>query len=207
MKRIRGARRARPIGLLLAMTAFLMLPNGSFAAQDPQTVVHSLLGALSAGDLDAAMALVADNATIKYSPAQYGPPNNCCAGKAAVRLAYGNLIAGKAQFTPLTPLTVNGDTVSARVRQTGSAAEASGVQAIDADVSFTIQNGLMVNQTVTFTPETIAAGFHGIAPPAVLPTTGHAMSARAGEPWLIWGGLVAAFCLLLTGLASRRRAS
>ncbi len=148
-------------------------------------VVERLLAALSAGDLDAALALVADNATIRYVPPEYGPPNNCCTGKAAIRGAYGALVAGMSRFTPVAPLQAAGDTVTGRIRQTGPGVRAAGLDFIDADGTFTIRNGLMVAQVVAFTPETIAAGFRGVgAPPPGLPSTGG--GAGAGTPPVAW---------------------
>ena len=170
-------------------------------------VVERLLAALSAGDLDAALALVADNATIRYAPPEYGPPNNCCTGKAAIRGAYGALVAGKSQFTPVAPLQAAGDTVTGRIRQTGAGIRASGLEFVDADVTFTVRDGLMVAQVVAFTPETIAAGFRGLgAPPPGLPSTGG--GAGAGTPPAAW--LVTLACLGLGASLTagvRRRAT
>ncbi|HET7035827.1 MAG TPA: nuclear transport factor 2 family protein [Thermomicrobiaceae bacterium] len=204
----RWARLGR-VGIPLAIVALLLAPSPSLAAsQDPQAVVQSLLAALNAGNLDGAMALVADNATIRYDPPQYGPPNNCCSGKAAIRMAYGSLVAGQGHFEPMTALQVSGDTVTGRVRQTGPGIQKAGLQSIDADLTFTVRNGLMTAQTVAFTPETIAAGFKGIGAPAtVMPATGHTQHARAGV--LEWTGLCAGLSLLggllLVGYANRRR--
>src|ERR671932_160802 len=85
--------RVRLLAPSLVLAALLALPWSSVAAQqDPLTVVQNLLAALNAGNLDAAVALVADNATIRYVPPEYGPPNNCCTGRAAIRGAYGALV-------------------------------------------------------------------------------------------------------------------
>ena len=200
--------RVRLLAPQLVLVALLTLPWSSVAAQqDPLTVVQNLLAALNAGNLDAAVALVADNATIRYVPPEYGPPNNCCTGKAAIRGAYGALVTGKSQFTPVAPLQAAGDTVTGRIRQTGAGVRASGLAFVDADVTFTVRDGLMVGQVVAFTPETIAAGFRGLgAPPPGLPSTGG--GAGVGTPTT--ARLVTLACLGLgAGLIAgvRRRAS
>lgn len=201
--------RVRFLAPPLILAALLALPwSGVAAQQDSLTVVQNVLAALNAGNLDAAMALVADNATIRYVPPEYGPPNSCCTGKVAIRGAYGALVAGKSQFTPVAPLQAAGDTVTGRVRQTGAGIRASGLEFVDADVTFTVRGGLMVAQVVAFTPETIAAGFRGLgAPPAGLPNTGGGGTAghgsRGSAPLLI--GLLVVGGVILAGGAARRR--
>lgn len=170
-------------------------------------VVERLLAALNAGDLDAALALVADDATIRYAPPEYGPRNGCCTGKAAVRMAYGNLIAGQGQFAPTQPLQGAGDTVTGRIRQTGPGVRATGLAFIDADNTFTIRDGLLAAQVVAFTPETIAAGFKGVgtSPPG-LPNTGGGAARRGNGTWvLLIAGLGLAGTITLVGRRTRGR--
>lgn len=183
----------------------------SLRAQQGQAsvaIVARLLAALNAGDLDAAMLLVADAATIRYQPAEFGPSNGCCTGKASIRLAYGNLIAGKSPFASLQPLQGAGETVTGRIRQTGAGVRAAGLAAIDADNTFTIRGGLIVAQVVAFTPETIDAGFRGVGapPPPGLPNTGGGWAGGRGQgEALLLLGLGLASAATLASLRARGR--
>jgi hypothetical protein len=173
---------------------------------DPLALLNAEIAARNRGDINAAVALFADNATFITAACQP------CLSKAGIVDTLQHLQIDHWQITPFNN-QVSGNTVTGKSTLTSDSIRARGFQRIIANESLTAQNGLIVNFTSApdpSDPETmqflIAASRPPGAPPT-LPSTGVGRSDLGVRSRVVWEyAMFGAFTvgLLLTGFGIRR---
>jgi hypothetical protein len=174
---------------------------------DPLALLNADIAARNRGDINAAVALFADNATFTTAACQP------CTSKAGIVDTLQHLQIDHWQITPFNN-QVAGNTVTGKSTLTSDSIRARGFQRIIADESLTAQNGLIVNFTSApdpSDPETmrfLIAASRPPGPPPTLPSTGVSRSdvgvrSRLVLEYAMYGAFTVG--LLLTGFGIRRR--
>ncbi len=94
---------------LILATMIAVMPAA--AAEDPLSVVEALDATLNAQNVDGALALFADDATVRQSPPQPGS-TGAYQGKAAVRTFLASVVAQHIHFDLTAPRQVAGERVT-----------------------------------------------------------------------------------------------
>lgn len=153
---------------LMAITVLaliLALPGALLAQEsDPEAVIRSVYEALNAGDVEAALAIFADDAVLDLGA--FGR----FSGKEELRASFEREVSLNAHWE-LEDAQVEGNTVTFTSRYTSDDMRALGVT-LEATEVVTIQDGLIVTDTWTITEESIA---ELQAAMATLPQTGGAV--------------------------------
>ncbi len=118
-------------------------------APDPTTIVQALADALNAGDLDATMALIADDAVF-----QMDFYDETLIGADQFRALFGELIAGHFRIEAL-PQEVDGGTVTTATKTWGDGIPGGGPNV--ATEVYVVENGKITSISWTPTEETMAA--------------------------------------------------
>jgi ketosteroid isomerase-like protein len=178
----------------MVVLAILMLPGALYAQEtDPLTIVNSWLEALNAGDVDAALSYLADNAQITSDQAY--------TGKEEIRGWYEDLVGANGTST-LSDCQVDGETVTCSSVYTDDGLQAMGVDFLEGALVLVVRDGEIQSYTFTPSPESLAKL---PPPPATLAETGGG-SLSPYHLVMALGGLVVAGGLLITtlGLGLRR---
>lgn len=181
--------RARLIGLLALLLA---LPTALHAqASDPVAVITALVAAANAHDLEATMALFADDAVVQIRPEALGSTST---GKDAVRKWFSDLYAGNFSIT-VADMKAQGNTVTDRATISSDGLRQLGLASLDGNEEYTVRDGKIVSMTFTYTDDSLAklqaavAAAQAAQAPQALPRTGGAETAL----WLLaLGALLAA---------------
>ncbi|MCP4284055.1 MAG: nuclear transport factor 2 family protein [Gammaproteobacteria bacterium] len=188
---------------LISMMVFviLVLPLTLNAqATTPEEVVMAMIEAESAGDIEAQVALFADDAVYSGLPPPPDMPDPIV-GKEAIRARRAGIAAVNAES--VTEITgVNGNTVTTLSRYSDDDLRGMGLDFIEGTEGYVIQDGKITAYTWTMTEESLAE-LMAVMPPPALPESGGA----AFPPYalaLILGGLAILGGL---GLALRHRRS
>ncbi|MEZ4869884.1 MAG: ester cyclase [Caldilineaceae bacterium] len=114
-------------------------------AKDPETIFRAQYEAINAGDLEASLALVAENVVSIALPP---PPdtNGVFAGHEAYRGLNSYLIGNHADFE-FIDIQVNGNTLTFRALLTEDLFRAAGVFPIEFSGTAVVQDGLLVSET------------------------------------------------------------
>ncbi len=185
--------------LMIAVTVIvvmLALPVALHAQEtDPLAVVAALYEAVNAGDVEAALALYADDAVI-YMPVP--PPNmpDTYTGKDEIRVWVENEVARNVEYV-LLGTEVDGTRVVATTSVADDVLRSFGLTSLVQTDEFTIEDGKVTARTHAFTEESLAT--LGAAA-AALPETGGLGLAGMLPLWLGAGGLLIA----TLGLGLRR---
>ena len=185
--------------LMIAVTVIvvmLALPVALHAQEtDPLAVVAALYEAVNAGDVEAALALYADDAVI-YMPVP--PPNmpDTYTGKDEIRVWVENEVARNVEYV-LLGTEVDGTTVVATTSVADDVLRSFGLTSLVQTDEFTIEDGKVTARTHAFTEESLAT--LGAAA-AALPETGGLGLAGMLPLWLGAGGILIA----TLGLGLRR---
>ena len=144
---------------LIAMTALvvmLALPAALYAQEtDPVAVVMAEIEALNAGDIDAALALYADDVVIKLVPPIPPDSPDTYTGKAELRAWFEGLVAVNWKGE-LEILQVEGDTVTTKSRTWADPTRALGVAPLEATLVYAVQDGKIKGWTWTLSDESLA---------------------------------------------------
>jgi ketosteroid isomerase-like protein len=174
-------RRALQIVLTVALLsittrAALAQTGGAQGAQDPAAVVTAFVNAAASGNADAALALVADNATFTLLTSQSlgAPAPDVYTGKAQIRSEFIETTPAGLQ---LVSVEASGNTATATLSSDADEQLRSmGLARMGFVLVATVENGLITSATLDFTPETKSAIqiiSSGPAGPVVgMPTTG-----------------------------------
>ena len=201
-------RRALQIVITLALLAIparaaFAQPGG---AQDPAAVLTAFLTAVATRNIDAALALVADNATVTLLTSQSlgAPAADVLTGKERIRAEFIETVPVGLQIESVQS---SGNTATATLSaDADEGLRSMGLTRMGFVLVATVENGVIQSATLDFTPETksaiqiIASGPAG--PVVGMPTTGSGDQAAT----LVGLALVA---VLLAGaglLLARRRA-
>jgi hypothetical protein len=177
----------------MVVVAMMVLPGALYAQEaDPLTIVNSWLEALNAGDVDAALSYLADDAQIT-SDRMY-------TGKQEIRGWYESIVGANAVST-LNDCQVDGETVTCNNVYTDDGLRAIGVDFLEGELVLVVRDGKIQSYTFTMSPESLAKL---PPPPETLAETGGDSSSPYHLVMAI-GGLVVAGGLLFATLGLRLR--
>jgi len=188
--------------LLITMTvlplAVLLVSPGALYAQetDPEAVIAALIQAVNAGDIEAALALFADDASVTIVPPPPGMETGTFTGPEEIRGWLEGLKAMNVKIE-LEILQVDGGTVTARNVFWADMMQPLGIGPLVAMDVYTVSDGRLTSLTSTLTDESLA---EMQAAMAALPETGGTTPIGTLLLWLGAGGLL----LLALGLGLRR---
>ena len=156
--------------VLASLTLMLMLPTVLFAqAMTPEEVVTAMIEAEKAGDLEAQIALFADDAVYSILPPSPDMPGPIV-GKDAIRARRAGIAALNAETT--TEITgVDGNTVTTLSRYADDDLRNMGLEFIEGTEEYVIQDGKITVYTWTMTDESLAE-LMAAMPPETLPESG-----------------------------------
>jgi ketosteroid isomerase-like protein len=184
---------------IIAMTALalvLALPVALHAQEtDPMSIVNAWLDALNAGDINAALSYLADDAVVTIVPPPHGM-SGVFTGKEEIRGWYEGVVAGNGSTT-LSDCEVDGETVTCINTYTDDGLQAMGIDFIEGEWVAIVRDGKIQSYTFTTLPESLAKF---PPPPEALPGTGGTTSIGTLPLWLGVGGLL----LLALGVGLRR---
>lgn len=183
---------------MMALIIMLALPVSLYAQQtDPAAVFTTLADALNAGDVDAALALVADDAVLTFPDMGY-----VFTGKEEIRGWYEGLVAQNLHIEP-SNLRVDGDKVTWSNQVWLDDYRALGIAPLGFTGEGVVQDGKIKSYTETMTDEALAKLQAAMA---ILPETGGTPPIAALLPWLaVVGSLLLALGLGLRQASSRAR--
>ena len=202
-------RRALQMVVILALLsissrAALAQTGTQQGAQDPAAVVTSFVNAAASGNVDAALALIADNAvfTLLTSQSLGAPAPDVLTGKERIRTEF---IQTAPTGLQLVSVQASGNTATATLSsEADEGLRSMGLTQMGFVLVATVENGLIQSATLDFTPETKSAVqiiSSGPASPVVgMPTTGAGDQMAALLGIALLGVLLAA-----TGLSLVRR--
>lgn len=182
---------------LIAATIVLLvlaLPAALYAQEtDPAAVITAFYEAFNAGDIDAFVALYADDAIQAIEPS---PPFGTYVGHDEIRAWAEGYMAVNGQME-FEILQVEGDTITVKSRYWDDDIRALGIAHLEAIEVTTIQGGKIVADTYTVTEESMAE-FQAAMAALELPETGVGPPPTETLPsWVGVGGLL----LLALGLS------
>jgi hypothetical protein len=163
------------------------LPGRAHAqGSDPASVITAFNEATSgATNVDATLALVADDITIHIVPPPPANPSGIFTGKEGVRTFVQNAAAQNPQRVLIGAWQVNGDKVSGTIKITNNDFKKWGVGAVEHSLEAVVQGGKLKSVTFTMSPaeqpRVAAARAAAQQAPQTLPTTG-----GTGGPEAIW---------------------
>lgn len=203
-----NVRRFRPTLVALGLVALLAMPAGADAqATDPPAVLRALAAAINAGNVDASVALFADDATYLVQPGTViAGARPSLRGVAEIRQQMEALRANRVALEPIGEVRVVAETVIQRYRARSDTFRQLGIDALELDWAVIVRAGKITASTIAYTRESVArvqaaqVGAGRPAPaqaPRALPRTGD-----PGAPWPLV--LVVGMGLLGVGLALRR---
>jgi hypothetical protein len=180
---------------LTLLAVVIVLPTALHAQNtDPESVAGALVEALMAKDVDAAMALLADEAAITVVPPPQGT-SGVFVGKAEIRVWYEQLVAWNFR-AEISNFQAEGDKATWTTKAWADPFEPLGILPLDYHAEGMFQEGKILSYTDTMTAESLAKLQAAMA---ALPVTG---GARLGSRRLLWLG---AGALLIGALAEGRR--
>ena len=158
--------------VLASLTLMLMLPTVLFAqAMTPEEVVTAMIEAEESGDLEAGIALFADD--VEYSVLPLTPsdmPGPTIVGKDAIR-AYWVAIAPKNADISREITGVEGNTVTTLYSYVYDDLRILGLEFIEGTEEWVVQDGKITKYTSTISDESVAEVLAAL-PPETVPETG-----------------------------------
>jgi hypothetical protein len=175
------------IAIMTLVLAILALPIPLYAqAADPVDVVMALNEAANAGDLEAQIALFAEDAVYTLIPPPPGV-SGPLVGKEAIRARRQGLASLNAEGG-IEILEVSGDTITALSTYADDELRSLGIDFIEGVEEYTVQDGKITTYTWTATDESLAKLMAAMPPPEALPETGG--QTLPTYTWVIvWGGI------------------
>lgn len=154
---------------ITTLVLVLALPVALYAQEtDPAAVVTADAEALNAGDVDAAMALWADDAVVKLVPALPPGSPDTYTGAEQIRAWLESLVAMNFEIE-VEILQVEGNTVTTLTKTWVDPTREMGVAPLVATEVYTVQDGKIKGLTWTISDESLAALQAAMA---ALPVTG-----------------------------------
>jgi hypothetical protein len=193
--------KARMIAVMMAVV-LLALPV-ALCAQEPDamSVINAWLEALNAGDIDAALSYLADDAVVQIVPAAPGT-SGVFSGKGEIRGWYETLLAQHGEGT-LSDCQVDGENVTCVNTYAEDSLRSLGLDSIVGPWVAVVREGKLQSYTFAMSDESLAAMMAAMTPAAMPETGGSAFPTYAVVA--ILGGLIGVGGLGLGVLQSRRR--
>ena len=164
------------IFILTTFVLMFALPGALYAQEtDPVAIINAWLDAQNAGDVDAALAFLADDAFITLVPPPMEGHDGVFRGKEEIRAWWENLSALNGVGV-VSDCQVEGDTVTCLLNYTDDSLQALGLDSIDNEFVVIVREGKIQTYTATMTEESLAALMAAMAAmsPESLPETGGA---------------------------------
>lgn len=144
----------------MLVVAVLVLTFGlpvSLHAQDPDplAIVNAWFDALNAGDVDAALSYLANEAVVTMVPPGTPGDDGVFTGKEEIRGWYEGLVAAKGLAT-LSKCQVEGESVTCIDTYTDDGLKAMGVDFVDGELALTVSEGKIQSYTFTMSAESLA---------------------------------------------------
>jgi ketosteroid isomerase-like protein len=181
--------------VMILLVVMIGLPTGLYAQDtDPESVAGALVEALVAKDIDAAMALLADDAVVTVIP----PPNGTSGvftGKEEIRAWYELLVSWNFR-AEISSFQVEGDRATWTTKAWADPFEPLGILPLEYHAEGVFRDGKIASYTDTMTEDSVT---RLTAAMAALPVTG---GAQSGSGLLLWLGAAA---LLLGSLGGGLR--
>jgi ketosteroid isomerase-like protein len=166
---------------MILLAVMIVLPTGLYAQDaDPASIAGALVEALMAKDIDAAMALLADDAVVTVIPPPTGT-SGVFTGKEEIRAWYELLVSWNFR-AEISNFQVEGDKATWTTRTWADPFEPLGILPLEYHAEGVFRDGKIVSYTDTMTEDS-AARLN--AAMASLPVTG---GARPGGRLLLWLG-------------------
>jgi hypothetical protein len=186
----------------MTMIALMLAIPGAIYAQetDQVSIIMDWLDAQNAGDVDAALAFLADDAFITLVPPPMEGHDGVFQGKEEIRAWWENLISLNG-VGAVSNCQVEGEKVTCLLNYTDDGLQALGLDSIDNEFVVIVQEGKIQTYTATMTDESLAALMAAMAAmePEAMPETG-----SPGLP--IFGALLAfGGMAVLAGMRLARR--
>jgi ketosteroid isomerase-like protein len=121
---------------------------------DPSDVIRAYVEAANAGDVEAALACWADDATYTVVPAAF-TGQSVFTGKAQIRSLLEAFVAQHSR-TEIMDLHVDGARVTAQARSGVDSVRRLGINALEATAEAIVRDGKIQSATYTFSPEAAA---------------------------------------------------
>jgi hypothetical protein len=189
----------------LILVALLAFAAPTAAAPDPLSVVNDWSTALLNGNFDAAVNLLADNPTVSIVPPEIAPPPGTYKGQAEVRAWLQFALSSHPKITSVTPFQASGDKVTGRTREENDVLKQLGVDFIEHDDTFTIQNGKIIGISYVVTPESLLKVQRASSATPGMPSTGGGGMARRPTHAPLGLPLAAVALVACLALTIRRR--
>ena len=156
---------------LMVVVLMLAFPAGICAQEtDPVAMIMAWNDAQNAGDADAALAFLADDAFITLLPPPMEGHDGVFRGKEEIRAWWENLYALNGAST-VSNCQVEGETVTCLLNYTDDSLKALGLDSIDNEFVVIVREGKIQTYTATMTEESLAALMAAMSPES-LPETG-----------------------------------
>jgi hypothetical protein len=159
-------------GMIAVMMSvvLLALPVVLYAQEpDPMSIINAWVEALNAGDIDAALSYLADDAVVQIVPPAPGT-SGVFTGKGEVRGWYETVV-GQNGLTALSDCQVDGETVTCVNTYAEDSFRSLGIDTVVGEWVAVVQEGKLQSYTFTMSDESLAALMTAMTPP-VMPETG-----------------------------------
>ena len=161
--------KARIIAVMMSVV-LLAFPVALYAQEpDPMPIIRAWVEALNAGEIDAALSYLADDAVVQIVPPAPGT-SGIFTGKDEVRGWYETVV-GQNGVTVLTDCQVAGETVTCVNTYAEDSFRALGIDSVVGEWVAVVRDGKLQSYTFTMSDESLAALMAAMAPP-VMPETG-----------------------------------
>jgi hypothetical protein len=148
----------------------LALPVALYAQEpDPMSIINAWVEALNAGDIDAALSYLADDAVVQIVPSAPGT-SGVFTGKGEVRGWYETIV-GQNGVTALSDCQVDGETVTCVNNYAEDSFRSLGIDIVVGEWVAVVREGKLQSYTFTMSEESLAALMAAMTPP-VMPETG-----------------------------------
>ena len=188
---------------LMVVVLVLAFPGGICAQEtDPVAMIMAWNDAQNAGDVDAALAFLADDAFITLVPPPMEGHDGIFRGKEEIRAWWENLYSLNGVST-VSNCQVEGETVTCLLNYTDDSLKALGLDSIDNEFVVIVREGKIQTYTATMTEESMAALMAAMSPES-LPETGGVVFPDDAVVAIL-GGLIGISGFGLEALRRRRR--
>ncbi|HSR30879.1 MAG TPA: nuclear transport factor 2 family protein [Anaerolineae bacterium] len=187
---------------VMMSVVLLALPLALSAQEpDPMSIINDWVEALNAGDIDAALSYLADDAVVQIVPPAPGT-SGVFSGKGEIRGWYETVV-GQHGVTTLSDCQVDGETVTCVNTYAEDSFRSLGIDSVIGEWVAIVREGKLQSYMFTMSEESLAALMAAMTPPVVPETGGSAVPIYAVVA--ILGGLTGVSGLGMRMLQWRQR--